>query len=234
MLFQQGFHIEVSQEVPEELPIISSGAHKEWEGPACKVETTQSRHSVSKVSHIVLQQGRRRPSAIATQSRDRLGLIEASLHPRIWSIQQYESELDRTGAHSVCSTPALTASSGSIPESFALGPECYALPLGLASSHAGWNGSLLTPEATHSSLRQLLITTSHPSSRADYGQMFSPQNNIGYLSSVQGNQSCLQKNTELADSFIRMRDEFFAIVQQWPRQEGIFLSKTDPYTGIWW
>jgi hypothetical protein len=130
----------------------------------------------------------------------------------------------------------LTASTGSLPQSFASDSDrSSAFPSSGTTRHNIFAKLLVstfyTPTLTNQGSGP---TASHPGNRNDYGQMFSPRNNMGYLSSLQGNQSCLQRNTEIADSFSAMRNQFYAIVRDWPQKDGMYLTSTTPYIGIRW
>lgn len=67
-----------------------------------------------------------------------------------------------------------------------------------------------------------------------YHQMFSPQNNMSYLASPQGRQSCQQMNHELSERFQKLKVEYDRIAEHWPSCNGEFVVDAPTRVQMWW
>jgi hypothetical protein len=235
MLFQQGFHVGSSHSPTAHDTITTSDLFPKTSLSVLNVQSSWDDLAVYDKDHTVRQRRKQPPPPIATQAITGLFATGAPINPRVWSVQRYELAQSHIADGSVCSTPPLTASIGSLPESFASN-SCQTpfSPSGPTSRDV--TVKLSGPNIYISTLpdRGSSSTASRTRKRDDYGQMFSPRNNMGYLSSLQGNQSCQQRNTEIAESFSDLRDQFYSIVREWPQKDGMYLTSTTPYIGIRW
>ena len=119
MLFQQGFHVGSSHSPTAHDTITTSDLFPETSLSVLNVQSSWDDLAVYDKDHTVRQRRKQPPPAIATQAITGLFATEAPIHPRVWSVQRYEVAQSHIADGSVCSTPPLTASIGSLPESFA-------------------------------------------------------------------------------------------------------------------
>ncbi|KAH8088022.1 hypothetical protein HD553DRAFT_348564 [Filobasidium floriforme] len=233
MLFQQGFPIGSSHFPTAHDTIIASNLFPETSLEIPDLQSSWNDLAVHDKDHTVRQRRKQPPPAIATQAIAGLFATGPPINPRVWSVQKYELAQSHIADGSVCSTPPLTASIGSLPESLASN-SCQTpfSPSGPSSRDVFVKLSGANIYTSGLPNRGSTSTASRTRQGDDYGQMFSPRNNMGYLSSLQGNQSCQQRNTEIAESFSDLRDQFYSIVREWPQKDGMYLTSTTPYIGI--
>lgn len=237
MLFQQGFQVEEPHELHHNIPNL---IHPGEEGADAAYEV-ERRHidCLRPNSHRITSRGKKQPpSPIATHNQISADphLHRSPVHPRVWNLQQYESFSRFGGDASVCSTPPLTASTGSLPEWNVTDLSPCASMFADAEASPDRTPHPFTPTFQPAAISSPAFTfrRGHQSVRSDYGQMFSPRNNLGYLTSLQGNQSCIKRNTELAELFVQMQNDFFDIVQVWPYRDGQYISKIGPEIDMRW
>jgi hypothetical protein len=119
MLFQQGFPIGSSHFPTAHDTIIASNLFPETSLEIPDLQSSWNDLAVHDKDHTVRQRRKQSPPAIATQAIAGLFATGPPINPRVWSVQKYELAQSHIADGSVCSTPPLTASIGSLPESLA-------------------------------------------------------------------------------------------------------------------